>query len=250
MEVIINGVQTHYIILGEGNPLLIFHGWGSNSQRWLEVGEKIANNEGFRVIIPDLPGFGESAKLEKEWNVNDYVNWADGFIEHLKLKDFYILGHSFGGALACKMAMKHSQDIKKIFLVASASIRRQSFKKTLFKNMAKMVKIFSFLPYYALFRRAVYKYVIRKSDYPSVDGFMKKTYLNVISENLSFHLPFIRSETIIIWGDQDNVTPIEEAKYIQSKVRGSILEMIPGAGHDLNRKHPDLLAQKIVKHLP
>ena len=82
-----------------------------------------------------------------------------------------------------------------------------------------IVKFFSFLPYYGLFRKAIYKFVIRKSDYVYVEGIMKQTYLNIIAEDLSFHLPFIKVPTVIIWGDKDEFTPLEEGRYINSRIK-------------------------------
>ena len=111
------------------------------------------------------------------------------------------------------------------------------------------MKILHFLPYYSFFRKAVYKFIIRKSDYVYVDGVMKQTYLNVIGEDLSFHLPFIKVPTVIIWGDKDESTPIEDAHLINSKIKDSKLVIINDAGHDLNRKQPEILAEKVLENV-
>lgn len=247
MEITINGVKTNYTVLGQGQPLLILHGWGSNSERWLEVAEPLSKK--FKVIIPDIPGFGKSEVLQEPWNLNKYVSWADEFVRQLKLGDFYLLGHSFGGALASKISIKHAQEIKKLFLVSAACIRRKTNKKGISARIAKVVKIFSFLPFYTFFRKAVYKFIIRRSDYVYVEGIMKQTYLNVISDDLSFHLPFIKVPTVIIWGDKDEMTPIEDARLINEKIRNSKLVVITGAGHDLNRKQPEIVAQDVLNNI-
>jgi pimeloyl-ACP methyl ester carboxylesterase len=247
VEITINGVKTNYTVLGQGQPLLILHGWGSNSERWLEVAEPLSKK--FKVIIPDIPGFGKSEVLQEPWNLNKYVSWADEFVRQLKLGDFYLLGHSFGGALASKISIKHAQEIKKLFLVSAACIRRKTNKKGISARIAKVVKIFSFLPFYTFFRKAVYKFIIRRSDYVYVEGIMKQTYLNVISDDLSFHLPFIKVPTVIIWGDKDEMTPIEDARLINEKIRNSKLVVITGAGHDLNRKQPEIVAQDVLNNI-
>lgn len=255
-EIKINGIKTNYEVIpaspsqggGSGQPFLILHGWGSNTERWAEVAD-IISKKGYKVIIPDLPGFGKSETLPEPWNLNKYVTWADEFVKQLNLGEFYLMGHSFGGALGSKISVKHAQDIKKLFLVSAACIRRKTVKKGLSAKIAKIVKIFSFVPFYTFFRKAVYKFIIRKSDYVYVDGVMKQTYLNVISDDLSFHLSFIKVPTVIIWGDKDDFTPIEDARVIQSKVKNSKLVTIYGAGHDLNRKQPEVLAEKILENV-
>ncbi len=248
MEITINGVKTHYTVTGQGTPFLILHGWGSNSSRWEEVAQALAA-KGYQVIVPDLPGFGDSAELKYPWDTVKYVNWLDAFIKELGLRNFYLLGHSFGGALACKTAITHNQDIQKMFLVAAAYVREKTAKKKLSARLAKVIKLFSFVPGYVLFRKAVYKFIIRKSDYAHLDGVLKQTYLNVINEDVSFQIPFIRVPTVIIWGEKDDSTLLEDAYYLQKHIKNSVLEVIPGAGHDLNRKQPELVVEKILENI-
>ncbi|TSC94070.1 MAG: alpha/beta hydrolase fold protein [Parcubacteria group bacterium Licking1014_1] len=248
MEVIVNGLKINYLVFGEGKPFLVLHGWGSNSDRWGPVAEQISQKR-FKVIVPDLPGFGKSGVLQKPWNLNNYVNWAEQIIKEMNLGDFYLLGHSFGGALASKIAMKHNQEIKKLFLVSAACIRKKTAKKSFFAKISKIVAIFYFLPFYSFFRKAVYKFIVGKSDYLYVEGIMKETYLNVIAEDISFHLPFIKIPTVIIWGDKDEDTPLEEGHFISKQIKNSKFTVIPGAGHDLNRKQPEILSQKILDNL-
>jgi pimeloyl-ACP methyl ester carboxylesterase len=248
MELTVNGIKTHYEVFGKGKPFLILHGWGSNSERWMEVA-KLISEKGYKVIVPDLPGFGKSEMLKNPWTANQYVNWTDAFILELKLGEFYLLGHSFGGALASKMAIKHAQDMKGLFLVAAAVVRTKTTGKKASAGVAKLVGIFSFMPGYKLFRKAVYKFILRRSDYAYVDGVMKQTYLNVIGDDVSFQMPFIKVPTVVIWGDKDQSTPFTEGQFIQKEIKNAILEVIPGAGHDLNRKQPSELAEKVLAHL-
>lgn len=250
LEIIVNGIKTNYQVFGEGEPFLILHGWGSNSDRWIDVAEKISK-KGFKVIVPDLPGFGKSDALSLPWDTNKYIDWIEQFIKQMNLGDFYLLGHSFGGALASKLAVKHAQEIKKLFLVSAACVRKKTTKKSFLNKISKIIKLFYFLPYYSFFRKTVYKFIIRKSDYVYVEGVMKETYLNVVAEDLSFHLPFIKVPTVVIWGDKDDLTPIEDGYFIAKQIKNSKLIVIPGASHDLNRKQdPEgtpILAEKITK---
>jgi len=248
MEIVINGVKTHYQVLGDGKPFLILHGWGSDSQRWQTVAEEIAKS-GYKVYVPDLPGFGESDPLTEAWDGNKYIAWIEEFLRELDIKEFYLLGHSFGGALACKTAIKHPQRVSKLFLVSCALVRKKTNKKTVFKYMAKTVKPFSFMPWYPLLRKVIYKYIIRRSDYTFVDGVMKQTYLNVIAEDLSQFSGFIKVPTIIIWGDKDKFTPIEDAHFLNQRIKNSKLIFIEGAGHDLNRKQPEILSEKVLGNI-
>lgn len=247
-EITINNVKTNYQIFGEGKPFIILHGWGSNSERWIKEAE-IISAKGFKVIIPDLPGFGLSEKLTNAWRVNDYVSWFENFTKELGIDNFYLLGYSFGGALASKIAVKYPQRVNKLFLVAAAIVRRKTPQKGFSAKVAKFVKLFSFLPFYAFFRKAVYKFIIRKSDYVYTEGVMKETYLNVVADDVSFNLPFIKVPTVIIWGDKDNSVPVEDAKYANEKIKNSKLVIIPGADHLMHKKLPELLAEKVLENI-
>jgi len=254
MEVVINGIKTNYQVFGEGEPFLILHGWGSNSDRWANVADLISKGVPggpgpFKVIVPDLPGFGKTDVLSAPWDTNKYINFIEQFIKELNIGEFYLFGHSFGGALTAKIAVKHVQDVKKLFLVSAACVREKTAKKNVYKRGAKFIKLFKFLPYYALFRKAVYKYIIRRSDYIYFEGVMKETYLKVVAEDVSFQLPFIKVPTVIIWGDKDDSTPIEDAKVINEKIKNSRLVIIPGAGHRLNKENAEILAEDVLNNI-
>lgn len=247
-EITINGIKTRYQVFGEGKPFLILHGWKSNSDRWAPIAEEISK-KGFKVIVPNLPGFGESEPLPLPWNTNKYIGWIEKFLEEINLNEFYLMGHSFGGALAAKIAIKYPQRVQKLFLVSAAVVRTKTAKKGFSAKVSKFIRLFSFIPYYGLFRKAVYKFIIRKSDYVYVEGIMKETYLNIIAEDMSFQMPFIKIPTIIIWGDKDELTPPENAYFIQKQIKNSKLIMIPDAGHDLNRKQPEIVAGGVLNNI-
>ena len=227
---------------------MILHGWGSASERWEKFAELIAA-KGFKVIVPDLPGFGKSDQLSHVWTTNDYTNWVEEFIEKIGLQEFYLMGHSFGGALACKFAIKYPQKLKKLFLVSSAAVRKHTSKKNAYKFLSKIVKGFAFLPGYDFFRKAFYKFIIVKSDYPYVEGNLKGTFLNVVAEDLSQFTGFIRVPTIIIWGDKDTYTPISDAYFLNEKIKNSKLIVLKGFGHIVNRDCPEILSEKVLENI-
>ncbi|MBX4201023.1 alpha/beta hydrolase [Candidatus Parcubacteria bacterium] len=255
-SVSIKNLNVNYKVFGEDlkektyKPMLILHGWPSSSDKWITVGE-LLERQNIKAIVVDLPGFGKSQEPSEAWNTDIYIEWVREFcdnVEDLK-RDFYLAGHSFGGSLAAKFAVKYNQRLKGLFLISAACVRESTAGKKFYYRIAKMVKIFSFLPYYDLFRRAIYKFVIRKSDYPHVKGIMRETYLKVVSEDLSFRLVFIKIPTVIIWGDKDTSTPLSDAEFIKSKISDSKLIVLPGLKHSLQIEAPELLAQKIIENI-
>ncbi|PIS40306.1 MAG: hypothetical protein COT32_00460 [Candidatus Nealsonbacteria bacterium CG08_land_8_20_14_0_20_36_22] len=238
---IINGLKINYKIIGEGRPFLILHGWGSNFEKWQKVGELLVEKN-LKVIIPDLPGFGESQKPTIAWNLDDYCNFVEEFVKILNLDKFFLLGHSFGGALAVKYSLKSPEKIAKLFLVGAACIRRKTFKKRFFYALSKIFPSSLFL------RKFFYKFII-KSDYLSVEGVMKETYLKIIKEDLLDNLPQVQVSTVIIWGGKDDVIKLKDGQIINQKIKNSKLTVIPKGNHDLEQKIPEILTEKILENL-
>ncbi len=258
-KILVKNLKINYKTFGGGNPpspeafarqrpFLILHGWGSKSERWEKVANLLAEKNLF-VVVPDLPGFGKSQEPETAWNLDNYVEFVKEFTEKVPElnNNFYLLGHSFGGAISAKFSIMHAQQVEKLFLAAAACHREKTVTKNSLSRASKMVKVFSFVPGYVLFRKAVYKYILRKSDYAYVSGVIKETYLKVIAEDLSQKLLFIKVPTVILWGDSDDLTPVEDAYYMNKKIDGSKLFVFEGVGHNLDRhEHPKLMGEKII----
>ena len=251
-NVIVQNLKVHYKTFGPvtGKPFLILHGWGSKSDRWEKVGELLAKNN-IQVIVPDLPGFGKSQEPQSVWNLDSYVDFVKEFTEKVPgfNKEFYLLGHSFGGAVAAKFSIKYAQNVEKLFLFGAAIIRKKTIKKQVLGRISKVAKIFAFLPFYPLAKKAFYKWVVGASDYNRVQGVMKQTFLKAINEDLSQKLLFIKVPAVIIWGDKDDTTLVEDAYYINKKVENSKLIIIKGGDHDLEQKMPEILAETLIENL-
>lgn len=244
----LNGLRVNYMIEGSGPSLLILHGWGSKSGRWAQV-SRLLSQHNFSVIVPDLPGFGGSSIPSAVWDEEDYCRFIEQFVEKINLEEFYLLGHSFGGGLAAVYVATFPHRVKKLLLFASAIVRRRTLKKKVFEIISKITKVFSFIPLYPLFRKAVYKYIIRRSDYPYATGRMRETYLKVVRHDLSHYLTLITVPTLIIWGDKDDVVPLQDAYVIQNRIQGSRVSIIQGGDHDIERHMPELLVEKIKEFI-
>ena len=244
----IDNLKINCLIGGQGPSFLILHGWGSKAERWQEVGGLLVQR-GYRVIVPDLPGFGKSEKPNFAWGLDDYANFVDNLAVSLELERFYLLGHSFGGALAVKYGLKFPKKVDKLFLVGAACLRKKSLKKKIFWLLTKPLKIFSFLPGFNFFKKGFYRFLVRKSDYPYAKGIMKDIYLRIIKEDLSDVLPRVEIPTLIIWGEKDDLVPLKDAHLIKERIPNSYLAVIPQGDHHLEQKLPKELTKEIVGFL-
>jgi len=230
--------------------ILILHGWGSCAKNWSQVKE-LLENQRYKVFVPDLPGFGENPLLQKPWSIDDYVEWVRDFCEKNELSQIFLLGHSFGGSIAMKYALKFPKDIKKLILVDPAIIRVKNIRKETLAKIAKILKVFSFLPFYSLARRAFYRFIV-KSDYLDTERLMRETretYLRVIKEDLSPRLSDVSVRTLLIWGEKDKVTPLKDAYLIKERIAVAELKILPGICHNPQIENPALLVETVLKHL-
>ena len=226
--------------------ILILHGWGSLAKNWQRVKEGL-EDRGYKVFVPDLPGFGENPPLSQAWSIDDYVNWIKEYYEKNNFFQVFLLGHSFGGGLAARFSAEMPRGVKKLILIDSAIIRAENIKRELLAKIAKIIKVFSFLPFYKFIRRIFYKFIA--SDYPGLEGAMRETYLGVVKKDLSDCLSLITVPTLLIWGAKDKITPLKDAYSIKDKIFGAGLEIIPGVGHAPNLEAPEILVEKIVNFI-
>ncbi|OIO47131.1 MAG: hypothetical protein AUJ31_00320 [Parcubacteria group bacterium CG1_02_39_15] len=230
-----------------GTPLLILHGWGSNSGRWQRVTDLLRKQE-IEALVLDLPGFGIVSSPKRPWTRDDYINWIFQKAKERNWEKFNLLGHSFGGGLSVKIAVAFPEKVEKLILCAPAIIRRKRLKTYLFYQLAHIgKKIFSFpglkkLEPYA--QRLIYK-LAGSRDYYVADGVMKETMKKLGDENLEDLLAKIKAPTLIIWGKKDDVLPLRDAQELKEKIEGAELKIISEVKHSPHREAPEELAEII-----
>ena len=95
METTINGLRVRYIDEGTGPEVLLLHGWGAEASVYRLIIDHLSSR--FRVVAPDLPGFGGSEEPPKPWNADDFADFAVAFASAAGLREPVLIGHSNGG---------------------------------------------------------------------------------------------------------------------------------------------------------
>src|SRR5688500_18222269 len=102
--------------------LLCLHGWGGDKDSFTELREALAGT-GIEILTPDLPGFGNEPEPKEAWAVDDYADWVLGWLEKQRCAtgaSLHVLGHSHGGRIAIKLAVRGSLPIEHLYLCAAA----------------------------------------------------------------------------------------------------------------------------------
>lgn len=206
--------------------IYIIHGWTKSLDKW-ENAIRVLKSEGFEGILLKVPGL--TSPIDRVWNIDDYVNWLKN---ELKSEDKVILlGHSNGGRISIAFAKSYPQKIEKLILVDSAGVFNNNLgirvKRLSFGIAAKYGKKITSS---VLMRKLLYK-IARAKDYDEADNLIKKTLINLWESDKDRMYEDINIPVSIIWGQNDNVTPLSNARVLNKAIKNSKLLIIPGAKH-------------------
>lgn len=225
--------------------IYIVHGWAYSIDKWDDFCLEL-QKRGFETKILKVPGL--IYKLDKTWDLNDYLNWLEKELKSEKEK-LILLGHSNGGRISIAFAKKHPDRIKQLILIDSACVYHNELpirlKRSSFKILAKIGKRFTSSDQ---LKKILYK-IARTSDYNEADSVMKKTMLNLLESDKNRYYENLDVSTMIVWGEKDKVTPISDGRIIKDNVRRSKLFVIPEAKHSPQFTHPKQVADIIKANL-
>lgn len=236
----INNLKINHEVFGNGETILLLHGWGGSLESLKVLGKRL-KGKGCKVLLIDLPGFGKSDKPVRDYSLDDYAEVVEEFLRQQKVSDLYVFGHSFGGSVAIKLALRKNLKIKKLILCNSSGIRK--FK---IKGIGFIKKVFS-LPglkiIYPTLRKLFYYYILKNRDYIDYHEIVG-TYKKVIEEDLTPQLKGINIPVLLLWGENDKDTPVEHAKIFKLKIADCRLKIVKGEGHGLPKFQSELVAQE------
>ncbi|MCM1360239.1 MAG: alpha/beta hydrolase, partial [Corallococcus sp.] len=173
--------------------------------------------------LVDFAGFGQSAPPPKSgWDVLDYANDLKELFDENNLRQITVVAHSFGCRVALVLAATYPQYVEKMMLVAPAGLRRFSFKRW-FK--VKKYRCTKFLHKAGLIGSVD---ETGSADYQACGDDLKNTFVKVINQDLSFYAKRVKSQTLIINGNEDVDTPLSQAKKLNKLIRNSALIEIDG----------------------
>ncbi len=234
MNKTVKGLNINYIEEGEGDLVVLLHGWGSNITLFNASVELLS--KGYKVVTMDMPGFGESEEPKEPWCVDDYVDFVLEFLKDYDSDKVTLLGHSFGGRVIIKLCSRELPfEVHKVILVDAAGVKpKKTLKQKIKQRIYKMTKwIFSLKIVLMLFPDALENLRKRNgsADYNSATPIMRQTLVRVVNEDLTHLMPNIKAPTLLIWGTEDDATPLSDAHIMEKLMPEAGLVTFEGAGH-------------------
>lgn len=228
------------------NPIVILHGWNLSASHFESLINELKARK-FKVYCPDLPGFGQMQKPSKSLFLSDYVTYVEQYLKTNKLKDSILIGHSFGGRISIKLAAYNNTKIKSLILAGVPGINPVPRAKVVFFiALSKIGNTLFSIPILSSFknpaRKILYK-LARASDFYNTDVALAQTFKNIVAEDLSHLLADIKVPTLLLWGANDNIVPIEIASRMSKLIPHAQFSIIPNARHGVPWTHPKLFEE-------
>lgn len=249
-KIVVDGISSHYQDIGKHTKVvLLLHGWGHSWETWAEYVAELSAK--YRVILPDLPGFGQSDSPQNGWSMSEYVDWLQKFLKQLAVEELHaVVGHSFGGKLASfawlTQYKKHLLPCQRIFLLSASGIPSElSWKRratrTILSFIPHRVKRSSFTQ---SLRKKLYLGVLQEADYVTSTSFQEQTLRKILTQDIR-HValsPQKQTGTLkIAWGEDDDAVPIWMAYEFAKLHSESNVFVIPECGHLIHHSHPALI---------
>lgn len=221
--------------------IYILHGWAYDSSKWKPFLDAV-NEYGIAGTLLNIPGL--TAACDRPWTIEDYVRWLDSTVSKER-KKVTLVGHSNGGRIALWYAATHPKRVSRLILIDSAGVFHggilSRFKRTVFRTIAHTGKK---LTGSAALRRLLYR-LARARDYNEASEVMKQTMVNLLAQDRVLPLEQISVPTILIWGKEDRITPLSDARELKRRLPHATLHTIDGARHAPQFSHPELIAALI-----
>lgn len=252
-SVTIAGYRVHYDVMGPaaGPPVVLVHGLGGRAEEWLGLAHYLVK-AGYRVYLPDLPGYGRSEKPAAfSYSVPDEAAMVVGFLDAMGLKQVDLGGISMGGWIVQIVASNHPERVRRLMLFDSAGIHEQpSWDTRLFTptTNAEVSQLNGLLyphpfPVPGFVARDILRithqngWVIRRAVASMLSG-------RDVSDDL---LPTLKMPVLIVWGAEDRIMPLHQGEKMHTLVPQSQFEVFPGCGHLSPMQCASQIGPKVVE---
>lgn len=240
----IKGINIAYVEEGEGDPVIVLHGWGASIEAVMSIVNIL---KPFRKVYAlDGPGFGDSDDPKEVFSTYDYAEVVKDFMKIKGIDKADFIGHSFGGKTLIALSTTYPDLVRKLVLVDASGIIPK-------RKLSYYIKVYGFKLSKFLYTRLFFwkdrdelleKFYKRhgSDDYKNAGGIMRQVFVKVVNEDLEPRLKDISQETLLIWGDSDDATPLYMGKIFEREIKNSGLVVLKGGHYSYADDYPTFKA--------
>jgi len=233
----VNGININYKIEGEGEPLLLIGGWGSDLNMWKLQLPTFRKH--FGVIVFDNRGAGKSDKPPGPYSMKGMADDAIGLLDYLKIDKASVLGYSMGGAIAQEIAINYPQRVTKLVLCNTACCAdaesgftdeaRSLFELPPLKYRIKLLSLVfdsPILRFTEFVRRSL------KSSKVSLQGYQAQG-AGIVRHNTLKRLHLIKAPTLVVVGTNDRLVRKSSSAVLAARIPQAKLAEVRDGSHDM-----------------
>jgi pimeloyl-ACP methyl ester carboxylesterase len=262
----VKGSRVRYLVGGAGPTLVLVHGLGGSATNWCELAPLLASR--YRLVVPDLPGHGRSDALPAVSGLDSFADRVFAVMEAEGGAPAPVIGHSLGGLVALRLALRHPEAASALVLAGSAglSIGRPWLRELITANVVLRPgrlagRYRSRISRSNLLRRLVFGFVSVADPVglteSAVEGFLAGQVLHtdtatawraVRRDDPRQELERLQCPVLVLWGGDDHQLPLDDAFEYARRLRAP-LRTIAGCGHLLIGERPEPCAHAIESFL-
>jgi len=253
----VDGNKIRYLESGNSDDtIVVVHGLGASAERWEYVIPLF--NKYFRVIVPDLIGFGYSDKPLVDYTSEFFSKFLKNFLKKINLEKLKIIGSSLGGQIAAQCASENLGSIEKLVLISPSGAMKHStpaldayVMAALYPDMEGAENAYKMMagPGKEINQKIVEDFVTRMKLPNAKMAFMSTLLGLKNAENISEKLKTISIPTLIVWGERDPVIPIKYADSFVSSIQDCRFYRMDNCGHVPYVDEPEKFAKLVIDFL-
>jgi len=241
--------------VGNGFPFVFVHGYLGSSEMWNFQKEFFSKH--YRVIIPALPGFGESHNVKSLDSINKMARQIIDLLDQKNIDKFNLIGHSMGGMIVQEITKLIGDRVNKLICFATGSIgeipgRFETIDETREKLKKDGIEV--------SFSRVPKKWFVKgdkDKNYYLCKNAVKDVSLETADNALlamknwrgKEDLKNIKNETLIIWGDKDTSYNFDQVDTLKKNIKNSRLEIFKDCAHNVHLEQPDQFNNLVQKFI-
>ena len=241
--------------VGKGFPLVLVHGFLGSSIMWQPQIEHLQRY--YRIITPDLPGFGKSKKIKSHNNINSMAKVVLNCLKEKQIEKFYLLGHSMGGMIVQEMTKLAGEQITKLICYGTGPIgnipgrfetideSREKLKKNGLKITAQRIAKTWFVEE----DRAKYFYLCNEAGKETTINAADNALIAMKNWSGLENLKNIKNFTMIIWGDKDKAYNFDQVDILNKKIVNSNLNVFKNCSHNVHLEMPNAFNKCVTNFL-
>ena len=264
----VKGMNVHYRDEGsqtDGIPLVLIHGTGSSLHTFDDWTKGLIETR--RVIRLDLPGYGLTGPFpDRDYSMENYVVFLEAFLTKLNIHTCVLGGNSLGGGISWRYTLAHSNKVDQLILIDASGYPVKAESRPLAFELAQIPVIknlFTYVTPRSVAKSSVENVYANQSKVTDqlVDRYFELTLregnrqafvdrLGVEHQsNVYKRIPQIKQRTLIIWGDQDHLIPVEMAENFHRDLPNSTLSILKNVGHVPMEEAPEESLEELLSFL-